>query len=360
MTAQIVVMIARRFFASVAAAFVVSVSVFLGTHALVGDPCLREGKQPHNFYEKCYHFLHLDEPLYQQYLNYIDNVRHGLISPELAARAMITIQVGSTALIFALAAGIAVGLFSGSRQQKLGGQITNSGSLVAMGIPNFLIAWTMIVVGTNLLGDWTGGAFFYSRGWGRLDQLLLPALALGVAPAGYVARLTRVGVVETLRQEYVTTARAKGLPERLILRRHILRNSLIPVVSVLGSIMLATLGGSIIIENVFLVPGLGTAIVQGILFRNYEWAVLVATYYTLLVAVANTASDLMLAALDPRTRTWRRPGYRLRARWLRSVRLLPPRPPTQSNPLRSSPRRGHLKAPLPHTDRAHGPGPLTR
>jgi len=169
-------------------------------------------------------------------------------------------------------------------------------------VPSFVIAIFGLLLFGHYMYDWTLGTFYYSPGWGKVEQLPLPALALGLPYAGYVARLTRASMLETIRTDYVRTAWAKGLTARIVVLRHALRNALIPLVSVLGPLVTAIITGSIVVENIFGIPGLGKEFLTSILARDYNIVIAVFTFYAALVGVANLAVDVMYPLLDPKIR----------------------------------------------------------
>ncbi|HEY0493897.1 MAG TPA: ABC transporter permease, partial [Candidatus Dormibacteraeota bacterium] len=173
-------------------------------------------------------------------------------------------------------------------------------------MPNFVIATFLLLVFGIYLDNLTNGAIFYEIGWsgtyGTPGQIWLPAIALGFPYASIVARLTRASMLEVIRQDYVRTARAKGLSERVVIIRHALRNALIPVVTILGPLVIGIITGSVVIENIFGIPGLGKEFVTSILSRDYNIVIGVFTMYAVLVGVANLGVDLLYTFLDPRIR----------------------------------------------------------
>jgi oligopeptide transport system permease protein len=139
-------------------------------------------------------------------------------------------------------------------------------------------------------------------GWGTPQKLVMPVIALAALPAAYTARMTRASTLEVMRQDYVRTARAKGLKERIVLMRHILRNSLIPVVTYVGPELATLITGSFIIESLFSIPGIGRLFVQGVFARDYGLVMGAILFYALIVALLNLVVDVLYAAIDPRIR----------------------------------------------------------
>jgi oligopeptide transport system permease protein len=139
-------------------------------------------------------------------------------------------------------------------------------------------------------------------GWGSLSNLVMPSFALAALPAAYTARITRASILEVSRQDYVRTARAKGIPERIVLLRHVLRNALIPVLTVTGPELAALVTGSFIIENLFTIPGVGRLFVTGVFQRDYGLIMGSILFYAAVIAVVNLVVDILYAAVDPRIR----------------------------------------------------------
>ena len=288
----------RRLGFALISALAVSVMIFLAGHYLAGDPCIREGRVPPHSYERCMHLLLQDRPFLEQYLTYLRYVASGSVSSDLMERARTTLMVGGLALALAIVVGIYAGTVSALGHLR--GRVADAAIVAAVGVPSFVFAGLILVFADRWMADWTGGAFYYVNGWGQAYQVPLPVIALSLWPAGFIARLTRGGILEAMRQEYVGTARAKGLAEGTVMFRHILRNGILPAVSQPGPIVMATLGGSIAVEAVFMVPGLGSAMVGAIFSRNYEWMVEITAYFTILQALFNALSDMAMSLLDPR------------------------------------------------------------
>jgi oligopeptide transport system permease protein len=180
--------------------------------------------------------------------------------------------------------------------------VASSAAVVGYSIPSFVLAIFGLLIAGHYLYIWTGGTFYYVPGWGKLEQVPVPALALGLPYASYVARLTRASMLETIRTDYVRTAWAKGLKARVVVLRHALRNALIPVVTILGPLITGIITGSVVIENIFGIPGLGKEFITSILARDYNIVIGVFTFYAALVGLANLLVDVIYPVLDPRIR----------------------------------------------------------
>lgn len=296
---------------------VVSSIVFLGVHRLPGDALFNEhlhGQQ----YQDLLHHYGLDRPLWVQYRDYMlgiltrgdlgeSLVNRGVkITPLVLRELSVSVEVGALALIFTVGLGILLGVVAATRQNTWLDYLLTTTSVIGYSIPNFVIAALLIVLLGVELANLTGGTFYYSLGWegtyGSPGQVWLPAFALGFPYASVVARLTRASMLEVIRQDYIRTARAKGLNEQVVVVRHALRNALIPVVTILGPLVIGIITGGVVIENVFNIPGLGKEFAQSILSRDYFIVVGVFTMYALMVGVANLAVDILYTVLDPRIR----------------------------------------------------------
>lgn len=280
-----------------------SVVMFSALHFLPGDPVARESHQTPLQYEQGLHRLGLDLPLPVQYVRLMASIVNGDLAKTLQPEAMISGEIGVLAALIAVGGGIAVGIASAKRANTWADRALISGALLVYSIPNFVWAFLLILVGTGFLFNLTGGAIYYDPGpCCHGAQILLPSLALGLPFVGYIARHTRTGILDVMRTDYVTTARAKGLTEDRVLWVHALRNALIVIVSILGPVVTTMITGSLVIEQFTAVHGLGHELVASILSRSYTTAVGVFVYYVLLVGVANLAVDLIYPVIDPRVR----------------------------------------------------------
>jgi ABC-type dipeptide/oligopeptide/nickel transport system permease component len=292
----------------------VSSVVFLGIHRLPGDALISE-RLKGQAYQILLHHYGLDQPLYVQYWNYITGVLHGNLGESLVNRGLeitplvlrelgVSAEVGGLALVVTIGLGLILGVFAAVRQNTWLDYALTTTSVVGYSMPNFVIAAFLILVFGVWLQNVTGGTFFYQLGgWkGDFGQLWLPAFALGFPYASIVARLTRASMLEVIRQDYIRTARAKGLRERVIIVRHALRNALIPVITILAPLVIGIITGSVVIENFFGIPGLGKEFAQSILNRDYAIVIGVFTMYAAMVGLANLLVDLAYVVIDPRIR----------------------------------------------------------
>ena len=228
------------------------------------------------------------------------------ITPLLLREASVSLEIGATALLFTIGLGMILGVIAAIRQNTWVDYLATATSVVGYSIPNFVTASVLVLFFAVYLYNWTGGAIYYEVGWdgtyGKLGQIFIPAFALGFPYASIVARLTRASMLEVLKQDYVRTARAKGLTNQIVIIRHALRNALIPVVTILGPLTIGIITGSVVIENIFGIPGLGKEFVNSILSRDYNIVIGVFTFYAGAIGLANLLVDLLYTAIDPRIR----------------------------------------------------------
>ena len=286
-----------------ASAILGSAVMFSALHFLPGDPVSRESHQTPLQYEQEMHALGLDLPLPEQYVRLMASILNGDLARTLQPEALISGKIGLLAAVIAVVGGVAVGIISAREANTWTDRGLISAALLVYSVPNFVWAFALILLGTGFLYWLTGGLIFYDPGpCCQGAQILMPSLALGLPYVGYIARHTRTGLLDVMRTDYVTTARAKGLTEDRVLWVHALRNALIVVVSILGPVVTTLITGSLVIEQFTAVPGLGHELVRSILSRGYTTGVGVFVYYVLLVGVANLVVDLLYPIIDPRVR----------------------------------------------------------
>src|SRR6266704_6504943 len=287
----------------------VSSIVFVLLHQIPGNAFLNETRtSPESLAADLRHYG-LDKPLGTQYVNWVSGVLHGnlgeslvnrgvMITPLLLREASVSATVGFFALIVTVGLGLILGIIAALRQNTWVDYVASSAAVVGYSVPGFVIAIFGLLLFGHYMYIWTQGIFFYQPGWGLPEQIPLPALALGLPYAGYVARLTRASMLETIRTDYVRTAWAKGLQARAVVLRHALRNALIPVVTVLGPLITGIITVSGVSEKIFGIPGLGKEFVTSILARDYNIVIGVFTFYAALVGLANLTVDVIYPLLD--------------------------------------------------------------
>ena len=291
----------------------VSSIVFLLLHQIPGNAFLNETRSTPEAIAAAMHHYGLDRPLPAQYLSWLGGVLHGdlgeslvnrgvKITPLLVRETSVSATVGFFALFVTIGLGLLLGVLAALRQNTWVDYVASSTAVVGYSIPSFVIAIFGLLIFGHYFYVWTQGTVFYNPGWGDWTQIPVPAIALGLPYAAYVARLTRASMLETIRTDYVRTAWAKGLRARIVVLRHALRNALIPVVTILGPLITGIVTGSVVIENIFGIPGLGKEFVTSILARDYNIVIGVFTFYAALVGLANLTVDVIYPALDPRIR----------------------------------------------------------
>ncbi len=254
--------------------------------------------------------LGLDQPLYVQYLKYLGNVFRGDLGTSvrnklpfmdlLAVAVPNTLALAAASIVLAVLIAIPLGVYAGVRRNTWGDHVVMAFAVVGRSMPHFWLGILLLLFGALWLGwfpsyDPGSGPF-----WERLRALVLPALALGLSEAPLLARLTRSSILDSLSQDYVRTARAKGQVERIVVYKHALRNALLPVLTVIGLSLARLLGGSIVVEIVFTRMGMGQLLVHSILARDYPMVQGVVVVFAFSVLLVNLVIDLLYAAADPR------------------------------------------------------------
>lgn len=205
-----------------------------------------------------------------------------------------TVQLGLQALLIALLFGVPAGLYAGLKQNTMADYTTMTVAMVGVSVPNIVLGPLLILLFALEL-NW-----FTAVGWNKWSDSVLPSLTLGLFYAAYVARLTRGGMLEIIRKDFIRTARAKGLTERVVVFRHALKGALLPVVSYLGPAMAALLTGSVVVEEIFSLPGIGTHFVRSALNRDYNLVLGTIILYSSVLVMLNLVVDILYTYLDPR------------------------------------------------------------
>lgn len=256
----------------------------------------------------------LDRPLPAQYVAYVGGVLRGDFGPWLKYRDKSVLQVmedgfpkslvvGLSALILACLVGVTLGVLAALRQNRTIDHAAMTLAVLGVCIPTFVTAPLLVLAFASKLG-WlpTGGWPSPGQGPGGVRYLVLPVTILALPQIAVISRLTRAGMIEALRSNYIRTAYAKGLPERSIVLRHALRPAVLPLVSYLGPACAGLITGSLVVEQIFQLPGLGKSFVLGALQRDYTVVMGVVILYAALILVLNLVADLVYALLDPRVR----------------------------------------------------------
>lgn len=290
--------------------WIVTLMVFTILHLTPGDPVdliVGEANVTHEQREAIRHFWGLDKPIHVQYFLWLRNIVHGNfgqsvsfggrpVSDLLRAAAPNTLKLNALALFFSLVVAIPMGILAAVRRYTIFDASATVVSTLGISVPNFWLGLVLIILFSLKLG-WLPP--FGSAGW---KAYVLPVFVLATEQMALIARLTRATTLEVMNQEYVATARAKGLTERVVMLRHIVRNSLLPIITVIGFRVGVLLSGTIVIETVFAWPGIGRLLFQAISRRDYLVVQSVVTIGATVVVLATLLTDIMYAYVDPRIR----------------------------------------------------------
>ena len=306
----------RRLLSAIPVLFIVSLISFGLMRLIPGDPAAAiagTSATPAQI-EQLRRDLGLDEPLLMQLLHYYQGLLQGdfgkslLLGKGVLAATMerlpVTIGLSLYALVLTLLIGVTSGIIAALRQNTWVDQVAMMIAMLGISIPNFFLGLLMIIFFAVQLG-WlpSGGYIPFSQdpiGW--LRSTTMPAISLALLQAGLLARITRSGMLEVLRQDYVRTARAKGLPERQVILKHALANALIPIVTVIGIIISLLLSGAVVTEALFSLPGMGQLLTQAVLSRDYPMVQGGLLLVTTFLVVVNVLVDILYALIDPRVR----------------------------------------------------------
>jgi oligopeptide transport system permease protein len=251
---------------------------------------------------------HLDEPLIQQYFRYLGQILVLDFGPsyqykdwsvnELIARGFpVSLTIGALAMALAFVLGTLIGIAAALRQNTAVDYSAMGFAMLGISIPNFVVAPALILL-LAVYMDWLPAG-----GWDwSVSRMVLPVVTLALPIVAYIARLTRGSMIEVLHSNYIRTARAKGLPQRVIIRRHALKPALLPVISYMGPATAGLITGSVIVERIYTIPGLGSYFVQGALNRDYTLVMGVVIFYGVIIILLNFIVDILYAWLNPRIR----------------------------------------------------------
>ena len=283
-------------------------ATFLLVHSAPGGPFSADKAVPPEVIRALEAQYNLDQPLWQQYLSYLGDVLQGDLGPSfkysgrtvnelIAAGLPATAELALYAMLVALVIGVSAGVLAAIRPNTMQDYLPMSAAMLGICMPSFLLGPLLVLVfGIHL--EWLPVS-----GWGDIPgDKILPAITLGTGYAAYIARLSRGGMLEVLSQDYIRTARAKGLSGPLIIFKHALRGGLIPVVAFLGPAFAGLLGGSFVVETIFQIPGLGRFYVQAAFNRDYTMILGMTIFFAALITLFNLLSDMLALWLNPKLR----------------------------------------------------------
>ncbi|MGC9450990.1 MAG: ABC transporter permease [Oceanipulchritudo sp.] len=298
--------IARRILQAVVVLFVIITVTFFMVRFAPGDPFSAERKMPEHIKERLMEHYGLNDPILVQYGNYLGGLLQGDLGPSftetrsvnqiLSASFPVSLELGSWALLIALGIGLPVGITAAVFRNTLADYIPMSMAMIGICLPTFVLGPILALV----FGVWLG--WFNVSGWFIPADRVLPALTIGLVYAAIIARITRGGMLEMLSQDFIRTARAKGVPFLRIIFFHTLKGGLLPVISFLGPALAGIISGSFVVETIFQIPGMGREFVSSAFDRDYTLVLGTVILYAVLITTANLLVDVVQVILNPRLR----------------------------------------------------------
>lgn len=306
----------KRLLVAIPSLVIASVIVFALVRLIPGDVVvlMMEENQYADDLEAMRAKLGLNRPIYVQYFEWVGRALVGdlgeslytrrPVAQELLTHVPVSLELGTTAIFFAILLGVPIGIVSAVRQDTVRDYVSRGGAILGLSIPGFWLG-TLAVVLPAIYFKWSPSIQFTKLTddpWGHVAQFILPGLLLGIGSAASIMRLTRTQLLEVLRQDYVRTAWSKGMGERMVVLKHGLKNSLIPVVTVLGIQIAQVLSGTVIFESIFGLPGMGRSLFNAITERDYPVIQGINLVVVTTVVAVNLMVDFVYAYLDPRIR----------------------------------------------------------
>jgi oligopeptide transport system permease protein len=303
--------IVRRILWTIPVILLVILMTFFMMRLIKGNPFqVTERPVPPSIQANIDRQIHLDKPWYVQYAYYVKGVFTANLGPSLQQRDRdvndiikehfpVSLKLGGMAMLFGIVFGIPLGIFAALKQNTVFDYAAMAVVNAGYAIPNFLIATLLIYF---FAVKWRAHTPFPTNGWGGPSSWVLPVIALGHAPMTFLARIVRGSMLETLQQDYIRTAKAKGLRWRRVVGLHVLRNSLIPAVTAAAPLLGYLIAGSFIVETIFGIPGIGRYFIISVASRDYSVTMGITILLSLLIIVANLVVDILYGFLDPRTR----------------------------------------------------------
>jgi len=304
MTAYII----RRVLWTIPVLWAVATITFFLMHAVPGGPFDRDRPLPAAVQANLNAKYNLDKSLPEQYLLYFKDLVQGDLGTSFRTQRPVTdlikdgwvqtAQLGLMAFAFAMVIGLTLGTVSALNQNRPADYFGVFFATIGTALPNFVLATFLVIIFSVKLG------WFDVLGWefGNYRKMVLPILTLGVLPAAYVARVTRASLLEVLNQDYIRTARAKGLAEWVVIMRHTIKNAMVPVLTIAGPLAAVLVTGSFITETIFQINGIGRRFVLSIFDRDYGLIMGTVLLYSIIVIIANLIVDILYAVVDPRIR----------------------------------------------------------
>lgn len=306
--------ILRRFFSMVITLWLIVTITFFLMHSVPGSPFDRDGKAlPPQVEQNLKAMYNLDKPLGVQYFSYLKSLMTFELGPSIIRNPEtvndmldrsfpVSAKLGVVSLLISIVTGIALGVIAALRHNKLIDYVASVFAIIGIAIPNFVVAVLLI---KYVAVEWK---LLPAATWGTWKHVILPALALSQGPTAIIARLTRANMLEVLTQDYIETARAKGLSPFVIVVKHALRNSLLPVITLLGALVANVLTGSFVIEKIFAIPGMGKYFVDSIYNRDYTVIMGTTVFYSALLIFMMFVVDVLYGIVDPRIKLHKKEG----------------------------------------------------
>jgi oligopeptide transport system permease protein len=302
------VFIFKRFLQSIPVLLLVTTVTFFMVRSAPGGPFDTDRSIPPEVMSQLNKRYHLDDPLWKQYVDYMGNLLQGDFGPSfkyashsvtelIAAGFPATAELSLYAILFALVVGLSAGIYAALKHNTAGDYIPMSAAMLGICMPTFVLGPILLLI----FGLWLG--WLPVAGWGQVPgDKILPSITLGSVYAAYIARISRGGMLEILSQDYIRTARAKGLSNTRIIFVHALRGGIAPVISFLGPAIAGLLAGSFVVESIFQVPGLGRFYVMAAFNRDYTMILGCTIFFAFLIIMFNLLSDILLVWLNPKLR----------------------------------------------------------
>ncbi len=295
----------RRAVSVILVVFVVATGTFILMHAIPGGPFKKEKALPPAVQRNIEERYKLNDPLWKQYTDYMSNLVRGDLGPSFKylGRSVndiirdgfpVSATLGAWAILFALVVGVPAGVISALNQNRWQDNAVMAIAIIGVSVPNFVIATLLMYVFAVKL-RWLPVAM-----WGTPKHVILPMIALAGFPAAFFARLMRSSTLDVLSQDYIRTARAKGLSWYAVVVKHVVKNAILPVVTYLGPLVAGILTGSFVVENIFAIPGLGRYYVTSIYNRDYTTIMGVTIFYSVFLVLLNFLVDIAYGWIDPR------------------------------------------------------------
>ena len=295
----------KRFVMAIFTLWAIVTITFVLMHAVPGNPFAKEGKMPEVVYENLQKKYGLDKPLCQQYFIYLRNLLKGDFGDSMKSRVEtvndmikrgfpVSAYMGLQALLIALIFGPALGALAALNQNKWPDYLSMVIAILGISVPSFIMGTVFIQFIARKV------SWLPIGGWGTFAHTILPSFALGLMPLAYTARLMRSSMLEILGQDYIKTAKSKGISKSAVILKHAVRNAILPIVSVLGTLVSNLLVGSFVVEKIFGIPGLGMFFVKSISNRDYTLIMGTTIFYAIILIICLLLVDLAYMFIDPR------------------------------------------------------------